>query len=370
MQQDLVTIASSDSEEASTLSKIVSDLGFHSHIAPSEDLLFQNISQNTPRLVIIGSKFSSSPKPRLTAMVSSKVSASPHPAKIILCVGDLDDESIQKSKDNGAAGFVQAPYRKVLIKDIVGSVLGITVSTNAEQNHLKVAKNLFRLMIHDVSNLFTNLDIYFSTANKDVANDIRQKRFQRAQRTVLEVKRMLKNVKTLDAIRSQDLVQKIESVDIKACAEEIGDLYLDRLEEKSLNLVYEFPSDLSLRVLADPLALKHQVMGNLLTNAIKFSNRERNITFRASESRDYIRFDVIDKGIGMSEKILKNLFNESKKHSRNGTQGEKGTGYGLQLVSEFVQAFDGYIEVTSEEPGVVYDPESQGTCFSVFLKKA
>jgi signal transduction histidine kinase len=91
------------------------------------------------------------------------------------------------------------------------------------------------------------------------------------------------------------------------------------------------------------------VMRNLLTNAIKFTNENGNISLKATESDKFWQISVKDDGVGMNKAVLKMLFDKTAPYSTRGTANEKGTGLGLILCKEFVEKNGGTIWVESEE---------------------
>ncbi len=98
---------------------------------------------------------------------------------------------------------------------------------------------------------------------------------------------------------------------------------------------------------ADRNMLK-SILRNLLTNAIKFSRTDGEITLSAQKTNNNLEIAVTDNGIGMAKefagKLFKNEFNDSKK----GTANEKGSGLGLSLCKEFIELHGGKIWVNSE----------------------
>lgn len=92
------------------------------------------------------------------------------------------------------------------------------------------------------------------------------------------------------------------------------------------------------------------IIRNLVSNAIKFTHSMGaiHITAEASQQKDIVTFSVKDNGTGISEEIRSQLFNINPKRSY-GTKGEKGTGLGLMLCREFVEANKGRIWLESAE---------------------
>jgi signal transduction histidine kinase len=99
------------------------------------------------------------------------------------------------------------------------------------------------------------------------------------------------------------------------------------------------------RVLAD---MNHFdfIIRNLLSNAIKFTHENGQIELNSEEDANSVVFSVKDNGIGISPE-QQGQFLKSTLQVSYGTTGEKGSGLGLQLIGEFVQANNGRIWLES-----------------------
>jgi PAS domain S-box-containing protein len=119
-------------------------------------------------------------------------------------------------------------------------------------------------------------------------------------------------------------------------------------EQKQIHLLNKVPAGIN--VIADEDML-NTVVRNLLTNAIKFSNKCGMIEVIASLKENYAEICVSDCGVGMDQKIINNLFRLDVAHSTAGTENETGTGLGLILCKEFIERNGGTIRVESQ-PGI------------------
>ncbi|MBN1633173.1 MAG: PAS domain-containing protein [Ignavibacteria bacterium] len=101
---------------------------------------------------------------------------------------------------------------------------------------------------------------------------------------------------------------------------------------------------------ADKESIK-TVLRNLLSNAIKFSHKNGEIILEARKLQDEnkVLFSVKDFGVGIPEKTFARIFTVDVKSSSLGTSGEKGSGLGLLLCKEFIDANKGSIWVESEK---------------------
>ncbi|MFH0842184.1 MAG: ATP-binding protein [Bacteroidota bacterium] len=100
-------------------------------------------------------------------------------------------------------------------------------------------------------------------------------------------------------------------------------------------------------VFADPDMLK-TVLRNLVSNAIKFTNRGGSIKISAEENSGIVLISVSDNGIGIPPENITKLFDISEVLTTKGTADETGTGLGLLLCKEFVEKHGGKIRVESE----------------------
>jgi len=105
-----------------------------------------------------------------------------------------------------------------------------------------------------------------------------------------------------------------------------------------------------------------QIIENLVSNALKFSNPDSEVTLELNNLEKYVELKVIDQGQGLSKEELPKLFKKFQKLSAQPTSGETSTGLGLSIVKKYVEAMDGEVSCTSEL--------GKGTTFTLMLVKA
>jgi len=101
------------------------------------------------------------------------------------------------------------------------------------------------------------------------------------------------------------------------------------------------------------------IFGNLLSNAIRYTPPGGRVTMRQGEGRGWLRVEVEDTGIGMSEEVRKRIFEKFYRAPEARTMEAGGLGLGLSLVQRLVQAHGGRVEVESR-PG-------KGSTFRILL---
>ncbi|MGH6718718.1 MAG: sensor histidine kinase, partial [Alphaproteobacteria bacterium] len=110
------------------------------------------------------------------------------------------------------------------------------------------------------------------------------------------------------------------------------------------------------------------VLGNLVSNALKFSHPGSLIRVAAARHGDEVRLSVCDRGMGIPAPLLDDLFRWDRPTAREGTAGEFGTGFGLPLVRRYVEMFGGRITVESRDAADF--PDDHGTCVHIALPAA
>jgi two-component system, sensor histidine kinase and response regulator len=111
-------------------------------------------------------------------------------------------------------------------------------------------------------------------------------------------------------------------------------------------IIYMACTNKELSIKADPQMLI-TVLRNLISNGIKFTAPGGFITIRSKKLNNFLEISVADTGIGITEDEIKKVFRIDVRHSKNGTNGERGTGLGLLLCKEFIEKNKGKIWVKS-----------------------
>jgi len=165
---------------------------------------------------------------------------------------------------------------------------------------------------------------------------------------------IIDDILDLATIDNGELELTREPVDVRATIAAATRGVEDRLAEAAITLHVEAPSATP-GFVADGKRLR-QVLFNLLSNAISFSDRNRNIWLKVREDGGDIRFDVIDEGHGIPAEVLDKVFERFESHAPDARR--RGVGLGLSMVRAFVELHGGRVEISSR-PGV----GTQVSCF-------
>ncbi len=114
---------------------------------------------------------------------------------------------------------------------------------------------------------------------------------------------------------------------------------------KNITLSCLIPDNLYIE--ADINILK-TILRNLVSNSIKFTNKNGEIKVESKEKDNKIQITISDNGVGMNQEYANQLFISDSNETKEGTQGEKGTGLGISIVKELIQKHEELIWVESE----------------------
>jgi len=102
------------------------------------------------------------------------------------------------------------------------------------------------------------------------------------------------------------------------------------------------------KVFADP-QMTDTVLRNLISNALKFTQRAGSVTVSVRCATDIAEVSISDTGVGIATSKIRHLFQIGDKVSTPGTDGESGTGLGLLMCREMVEKQGGEIVVESQK---------------------
>lgn len=176
-----------------------------------------------------------------------------------------------------------------------------------------------------------------------------------------------KESKRLSALSKQLLTLSFLDSDIEQeqmvtyqVAEQIKDVVATlewQCAEKDIDILVNVP-ELSLN---GDVKLMYQVWLNLITNAIRYTDKQGSIYVYAEEKANKVDISVRDTGIGIAKEDLPHIFDRFYKVDKARTRTDKSTGLGLAIVKKIIELHDGTISVNSEL--------DKGTTFTVTLPK-
>jgi two-component system phosphate regulon sensor histidine kinase PhoR len=132
-----------------------------------------------------------------------------------------------------------------------------------------------------------------------------------------------------------------------------------RASEKGMNLVVDVAPDLL--ILVNPSMIQQSLV-NLIDNAIKYSEPDREIRVEARLAGEFTEIRVVDQGPGIDKEHVPRLFERFYRIDRGRSRQLGGTGLGLAIVKHIAQVHGGRVGLESTL--------GEGSVFSIFVRTA
>lgn len=158
---------------------------------------------------------------------------------------------------------------------------------------------------------------------------------------------LLDNLLTWSQSQTGNLEFNPKNLEIKTITNKSINLLANIAKNKNITLNTAIDTDQYL--FADKNMLE-TVFRNLISNAIKFTPNNGEVSLSMQKENRQFVFSVQDNGIGIAPEKIKTLFNINHRQTTSGTNNETGTGLGLMLCKDFVEKHGGQIWVKSH-PG-------------------
>lgn len=179
---------------------------------------------------------------------------------------------------------------------------------------------------------------------------------------------LINDILDISKIESGKMAISIEPFSLKDCVNEVVSILRPQAEDKDISLDVNMHDIIYETLSADPLRL-NQIITNLLTNAVKYTDNGGKVLFDISQSRlpdddEKIRLKIVvsDNGIGMTKEFQETMYNSFTRALDSRTNKIQGTGLGLAIIKQLVDLMNGSINCKSEL--------GKGTTFTVYLDLA
>ncbi|MBC8025837.1 MAG: response regulator [Steroidobacteraceae bacterium] len=205
-------------------------------------------------------------------------------------------------------------------------------------------------LAHELRNPLAPIRNAVRILDSDAADD-RQRKWGREviSRQVHRMSLLLDDLLDVSRITRNQLELKRDYVDLKTVVTDAVETARPLLDAKKHKLTVSLPPE-NLKLEADPLRLS-QVLGNLLTNAAKYTDPDGNIELSAQIQNTELVISIKDDGIGLSPEVIPGLFTMFSQVNSAIDRAEGGLGIGLSLVKGLTALHGGRVEAKSEGLG-------------------
>ena len=279
---------------------------------------------------------------------------------LVLVFKEYISEHYLSEKELDLINSISLPLTRAIERKMIEEDKKDTLEKLEELNQTK--DNFFSIISHDLRSPFDSI-LGFTEVLKNDLEELTKEELKLYLDSLYHSSRHIYSLLNNLLQYSRFQLGKIEfdqkTLNLKKIIEKNLEMLGGSVLKKEIKIINQLKDDIL--VFADE-DMVNSILLNLITNAIKFSNRGGEITISADCQNVYANISIKDTGIGMDELNLKKIFKLDAKKSTPGTENETGTGLGLLIVKEFIEKHGGRIKVTSQP--------SKGSTFSFTLPLA
>jgi signal transduction histidine kinase len=216
------------------------------------------------------------------------------------------------------------------------------VSLDEEKN------NLIKILAHDLRtpiNHVQGLAQLFLLSNDPLPEE-QKMIIERINDAALRLNKMISNILDIDSLENNRVRIFTETVSIVPLVNQVVKSFDKQAAKKDIKLSVASVAD-DVRIKGDPLFLI-QIFENLISNALKFSERGKKVEVTMREKGGYFQISVSDSGPGLTQDDMNMIFKKFQRLSAKPTDGENSTGLGLSIVKKYVELMGGSVWCESE----------------------
>lgn len=197
-------------------------------------------------------------------------------------------------------------------------------------------KDLIANVSHDIKTPLTIIKTYAEMI-QDISGDDPKKRNEHLNVIISEAEylnKLVTDMSELAKLQSGNMVISRDNFDLAECTNKVIELLQQLLDERNIKLVTNLDDCV---IYADEIKIS-QVIYNFLSNAIKHSKDNSEISINIINSEENVRLEVIDKGEGISEDALPYIWDRYYKVDKNFNRSVNSTGLGLAIAKAILEA--------------------------------
>ncbi len=207
----------------------------------------------------------------------------------------------------------------------------------------------FSILSHDLKNSFQSIlsySDYLVADFDDIDSTDLKEGIKNCNSSSKKIYKLLEDLLTWNKMQTGTLDFEPREFSASEMIKENVELLSEKAKHKEITLKNEV--DDSLQIYADPDMFK-AIIRNLVSNAIKFTNKDGEVKVTAESDYDKTTFSVIDTGVGISDENKEKLFKLDNSFTTMGTDKERGTGLGLIICKDMIKKHGGDIWVESTQ---------------------
>ncbi len=256
-----------------------------------------------------------------------------------------DETLFATAADQRIRSHMLTGFLLFLMLSVLGLVVGRAVSRQVKLTRLK--NDLLSTVSHELKTPLASMRLLVDTLLETGTDDSRRVReyLELIAQENTRLSRLVENFLTFSKMEQGRQSFDQVPLSVEALVQDASASVADRFETLGCRFEVEISPDLP-EIVGDHDALV-TVLINLLDNAEKYSEEEKDVQLRAFAEGDAVCLAVTDRGIGLSPRAQSKIFDRFYQVDQSLARAGSGCGLGLSIVRSIVEAHDGKIDVES-----------------------
>ena len=235
------------------------------------------------------------------------------------------------------------------ITDLIRMQKALQAEKEKAERATKAKSDFLANMSHEIRTPMTGMLGFVDQLEKDEKDPKRLKQFNIIKNSGQTLLAIINDILDFSKIESGKLELDSSPFSIAELFDSSINIFASLASSQNVNLHNAIDDNLPQCITGDETRLK-QIVFNLMSNAVKFTNEKGNVTLQANYDKEakLIHIAVIDTGVGIAKDNLKNIFEAFSQEDVSTTRKFGGTGLGLSIASQLVQLMGSELKIQSE----------------------
>jgi two-component system sensor histidine kinase/response regulator len=326
-------------------SKILENNGYATSTAEDGQSGLEQIENETPSLILLDVMMPEMDGYEVCRRIKAVEKWSEIP--VIFLTANSQTEDLVEGFDAGGVDYITKPFRSEELMVRVKNHLELADSRKTILEMNRTRDKLYSIIAHDIrsplSGILQTIDAidqgYFDPCSDDFKELIHHLRIRTSDTSTL-----LNSLLQWTRIQGETIGIDPKTINISALISNCVQLLNANALDKNINISIHIPENAT--AWCDEVSV-HTIFRNILSNAIKFTSTNGNISIGCNLHENNIEVAIKDNGVGMTEEIISKIFEKEEYYTSSGTLNEQGTGLGLMMVKDFIKKNNGKIDVQS-----------------------
>jgi len=232
----------------------------------------------------------------------------------------------------------------------------LTHSRDLAQKANAAKSQFISVMSHELKTPLNPIFGLLNLLKEESLNDESKEYVELMESSSAHLLSLIEDILDFVEVDQEKLATEMHPISVREFCDEIIKIHKVETDRKGIELkgVYDFgdPDIQDLEIVNDPKRMR-QVLGNLMSNAVKFTEKGHVILRvcrkRTNDAVCYLEFAIEDTGIGISEQVQKHIFEPFYQGIGSDTRKHGGIGLGLSIAFKITHLLNGKISFTSKE---------------------